>query len=300
MIDVPRPPAASRAKIADVNRHRGRSLTAWAQEMTAQGYSARTIESMVGAVRGCARSAGVEADQLTREQVVAWLGARERATWTRIKYVSWITSWAAYLGRPELVDGLRRPKTPDGIPRPVQEPALMLMLRAARGRTRAWVLLGAYCGLRAHESAKVAVEDLELLPQGEHVLRVTGKGGRTAVVPCPPIVVRELEKAAAAVGGHGRLWPLASSRTVQRAVRTLAAKAGVRCTSHQLRHRYGTAFYGVSRDILATQQAMRHRSPATTAGYAMVAGDRVAAIAASLPGALDGEPTERPVLRLVR
>jgi len=33
------------------------------------------------------------------------------------------------------------------------------------------------------------------------------------------------------------------------------------------------------------QQAMRHRSPATTAGYALVVADRIADIARRLPGA---------------
>lgn len=273
------------------------SVQGWALELAAQGYSRATVRAMTTTVAACARHAGVDAADLTREHVLEWLGATERARWTRVKYLSWLGSWGAACGRPELCEGVRRPRPPAGVPRPVSEADLSAMLQAAKGRERAWLLLGAFCGLRAHESAKVAIEDLERVAGGDDwVLRVLGKGGQLAVVPCPPVVVQALREAAG--GRSGRIWPRADSRTVQYAVRRVAHRAGVRCTSHQLRHRYGTVFYSASKDLLVTQQVMRHKSPATTAGYALVAGDRAQAIAAQLPGALVS--SSRPVLRLVR
>lgn len=270
----------------------------WAAELRAQGYAAATVQAMTAAVWSCARYLGVAPTELTRAGVVSWLGARDRATWTRIKYIDWLTAWAVYAGCPEAVEGLRRPRAPAGVPRPVSEESLAAMLAIATGRTRAWLLLGGWCGLRAHESAKVAVEDLQRLAGGDHVLRVVGKGGLVAVVPCPPVVVEELRRHAAGQRS-GRLWPSATSVGVQAAVRRVAARAGVVCTSHQLRHRYGTVFYGSSRDLLLTQQVMRHRSPSTTAGYAAVTADRAQSVAATLPGAF-AETAGRPRLRLVR
>lgn len=269
---------------------------AWGIELRAQGYSPASVRAMTTAVAGAARHAGVSAAELSRADVLAWLAATDRARWTRIKYVSWLGAWGAYAGMPGLVDGIRRPPIPLGVPRPVSEADLSAMLTVARGRGRAWILLGAYCGLRSHESAKVAAEDLETTTSG-HNLRVLGKGGHLAVVPCPPVVVAELRR----WPGPGRLWPTATAGSVQTTIRRVAQAAGVRCTSHQLRHRYGTAAYSTSRDLLLTQQLMRHRSPATTAGYAAVAGDRGMAIAAQLPGALaEQEPTPVRRLHLVR
>jgi site-specific recombinase XerD len=53
---------------------------------------------------------------------------------------------------------------------------------------------------------------------------------------------------------------------------------------HQLRHRFGTAVYAETRDLLLTQRLMRHSNPSTTAGYAAVA-DSGTDVVASLPGA---------------
>src|SRR4029077_5542365 len=146
----------------------------------------------------------------------------------------------------------------------------------ASPRTRVWILLGAYCGLRSFETAKVCAQDLEQAPDGSWLLRVVGKGGQTGVGPCPPVVLEDLRAWVNAVDGHGPLWPGATRYAVQGAIRRCAAEAGTHYSSHQLRHRYGTAVYATSGgDLLTTQKMMRHRSPATTAGYALVAGDRL-------------------------
>lgn len=275
------------------------TLDAWASELRAQGYSPATVRARTYALRSLCRHADVEAHELTREDVLAWLGAANRAQWTRVKYLEHVKSWSRWSGIDGLVDGIRKPRAPIGLPRPVGEDALAAMLAVARpGPELAWLLLGAYCGLRAHESAKVCGSDLELRPSGDWVLRVLGKGQQLAVVPCPPVVVAELQRVAR--GRRGRLWPTASSARVQVTVRRVAARAGVVCTSHQLRHRYGTALYGESRDLLLTQQAMRHRSPATTAGYALVTADRVAQVAARLPGAGRETALSQPRLYVVR
>lgn len=270
----------------------------YAADLERQGYRPATVRAKVTAVRLCATFAERDPRELTREDVLAWLGAVERAANSRIKYLSHLRAWCAWAGLPDITAGLRRPRTPVGVPRPVSEEGLALMLARAQGVVRAWVLLGAYCGLRSFETAKVCGDDLEQSASGAWLLRVMGKGGQTALVPVPDVVLVELRPLCAATSG--RLWPTATAAAVQGAVRRLAESCGVYCTSHMLRHRYGTAAYAVSHDLLVTQQLMRHLSPATTAGYALVTGDRVAQVAASLPGANDAVGAGRPTLRLVR
>jgi integrase len=146
---------------------------------------------------------------------------------------------------------------------------------------KSWVLLGAFCGLRAHETAKLAREDLSTLDDGTVILRVTGKGGRTDTIPVPPVVMKALD-----LTGSGRFWEGTRAESVSRTIAGIAAKIGVRMRYHQLRHRYGTVVYRSSgRDLLMTQRLMRHASPATTAGYAAVADDRVHLVVQDLPGA---------------
>lgn len=274
------------------------ALSRYERELVAQGYRPSTVLVKVAAVRLAATHADVEPVDLTRDDVLAWLGDGERADWTRLKYLSHLSAWFRWLGGEDHTAGIRRPRQPAGLPRPVSEDDLARILAAAQGRTRAWVLLGAYCGLRSHESAKVEAGDLELSVGGSWALRVLGKGQQWAMVPAPPVVVDELRPWVIDVR-RGRLWPEATSTTVQRAIRRLARSVGVECSSHQLRHRYGTAVYSTERDLLLTQQLMRHRSPQTTAGYAAVSGDRRSAVVAALPGAQPVEPG-RPALRLVR
>lgn len=278
------------------------TIDRWAAELRAQGYAPHSITSMTSAPRLAAEHNQVEAHELTRDDVLDWIGRTTRATNTRLKYLSWIRAWCRWAGLPDLTEGIRRPAIPEAIPKPVGEGDLQAMLSVAHpGRERAWLVLGAYSGLRAHESAKVELEDLEAVGRGEHNLRVLGKGGQLGVVPAPPIVVEAvLEAAELADVTSGRIWPGASSQAVQHVVRRIGRRVGVDCTSHQLRHRYGTAFYQAERDLLMTAQVMRHKKVTTTQGYAKVAGDRVQAVARSLPGAAGSAAVPgRPTLRVI-
>ena len=56
--------------------------------------------------------------------------------------------------------------------------------------------------------------------------------------------------------------------TLQRRVNRAIRAAGVDCTYHQLRHRFGTVALAATGNLLAVSRAMGHASPATTAIYA--------------------------------
>jgi integrase len=276
------------------------TLSRYRTHLLAQGYATDTIAVRVRVVALAAAHADVEPEDLEPDDVEAWITSKPRADWTRIKYLQHLSGFFAWAGLPDATAELRRPRTPIGVPKPVSEVDLDAMLRAAPARTRAWIVLGAFCGLRSFETAKVAAEDLEQAGDGSWLLRIQGKGGQVAVVPCPDVALAELRPWVEAVGGRGELWPGATRYAVQHAIRRVAERVGARCSSHQLRHRYGTAVHSSSGgDLLTTQRLMRHRSPATTAGYAMVAGDRLSAVVAALPGAQVLHET-RPRLRLVQ
>jgi integrase len=277
-------------------------ITNYRNHLQSQGYRPASIAAKCDTVTLLVRYAGVhDPTDLTADDVLAWIGARGYAANTRIKYLEHVRAWCSWAGLPDLTADVRRPRHPVGLPKPVSEWDLEQLLEHADGRVKAWVVLGAFCGLRSFESAKVSAEDLEQAPDGSWLLRVEGKGGQVGVVPCPPVVVDELLPLAQAVG-RGRLWPDANSRKVQHGIRRLAARVGVSCSSHQLRHRFGTAVHAARGDLLKTQQLMRHRSPATTAGYALVTGNGLAELVVDLPGARGLERREdgRPRLRVVR
>jgi integrase len=252
----------------------------------ADGYSSNTIGARVRCVRAIAKSALIRAEELTVDHVLSYFGARSLKPWSRRTYLNHLQAFGKWLGV-DLVTGIRKPPAPRSTPNPLPEEHLVQLTARTEGSQRAWVLLGAFCGLRAHETAKLKREDISVLQEGEVVLRVQGKGGRTDIVPVPPVVVRELD-----FSDSGRFWGDVSPERVSRAIAGIAAKHGIRMRYHQLRHRFGTAVYRASgRDLLLTQRLMRHASPATTAGYAAVADDQIHLVVGALPGA---DPDARP------
>ncbi|MFE5600696.1 tyrosine-type recombinase/integrase [Streptomyces coelicoflavus] len=254
----------------------------------ADGYSRNTIGARVRCIRAIAQAASVRVEDLTVDHVVSYFGARSLKPWSRRTYLNHLQAFGKWLGA-DLVAGIRKPPAPRSTPNPLPEEELVQLTGHTEGRQRAWVLLGAFCGLRAHETAKLRREDISVLQEGEVVLRVQGKGGRTDIVPVPPVVVRELD-----LGNDGRLWDGVSPQRVSRTVAGIAAKHGIRMRYHQLRHRFGTAVYRASgRDLLLTQRLMRHASPATTAGYAAVADEQIHSVACALPGADPDARTKR-------
>lgn len=255
-------------------------LDKFTESQLADGYSTNTIRARVRCVRAIAHLAAVKPAELTVAHVISYFAARPLKPWSRRTYLNHLHAFGRWLGT-DLVTGIRKPPAPRSTPNPLPETDLKRVIEAATGHSRAWVLLGAFCGLRAHETAKLRREDISSPQDGEVLLRVTGKGGRTDVVPIPPVVARELD-----LVGDGSLWGGTRPERVSRTVANIAAKVGVRMRYHQLRHRFGTAVYRASgRDLLLTQRLMRHASPATTAGYAAVADDHVHDVVGALPGA---------------
>jgi integrase len=235
-------------------------------------------------------------EDLQTAHVVAYFASHLLSPWSRRTYLNHLGAFGKWLGV-SLIEGIRKPPAPRSIPNPLPEADLNKLISATAGRYRAWVLLGAFCGLRAHETAKLEAGDLVVGEEGEVVIRVTGKGGRTDIVPVPPVVLDALDRTVS-----GPLWPGARPERVSRSVATVASRIGIKMRYHQLRHRFGTAVYRSSgRDLLLTQRLMRHASPATTAGYAAVADDRIHEVIRALPGAgtaqKSGSVADRPQVR---
>lgn len=256
------------------------TLGDYRKHLRAQGYSNHTVRAKVEVVEAFSRFAGVEPERLTTEHVEAYMD-RELAAWTRRKYLEHVRAFAVWADVPDPTATMRRPKQPRAIPRPVAEGHLAQLLEAAGPRTRAFLILGAFAGLRSFETAKVEGQDFEQSSVSGGSLVVRGKGNRLDMIPVSQMVLDEMACWRRAAGG-GRLWPDVSPGMVQLAIRQLGLDLGLDVTSHQLRHRYGTQLYAESRDLLLVQQLMRHSSPITTAGYALVSNDRGAELVARL------------------
>lgn len=240
----------------------------WKLWMRAQGLSDRTITERLAVVtRLLATSTPFTVSEIDIQRFLA----RPVSASTKATYHADIRAFCAWMqrtGRREdnPADRTPRPRRPKGTPRPVSDGQLHAILACAnRHRTRAYVMLGAYAGLRVHEIAKIAGRDI-----GGGMLTVTGKGGKTATVP----LHHALEPLAAVMpDGYwfpSRTAPHVAGAAVSQAISDCMRRAHVPATPHALRHFYATELVRAGVNLRIVQTLMRHESPATTAIYAQV------------------------------
>jgi integrase/recombinase XerC len=189
-------------------------------------------------------------------------------------------------GEEARIPTLRGPRVKPGVPRPVSpDDAIELAGEVADGAREPWiaardwaVLLLLYgAGLRIGEALSLTGA---ILPPGE-VLRVTGKRGKTRIVPLLP-QVRE------AVSDYARLCPFAPGKeeplfrgarggpldpgVVRRSVRMARRGLGLseRTTPHALRHSFATHLLGRGADLRSLQELLGHASLSSTQIYTQV------------------------------
>jgi integrase len=170
---------------------------------------------------------------------------------------------------------LRRPRREQRIPRPMPDDSAGRALAEAPDPIRQWLWLACYSGLRACECAQLRGPDF-LVRQSPPILLIReSKGGDPSVVPiAAPLMPVALElsmtKGWCFPKGRGGVGHITAGQ-VQKRANTFLHEIGIPETFHQLRHLYGTHAYRVTgRDLRATQELMRHRSPVSTAGYTFV------------------------------
>jgi integrase/recombinase XerC len=227
----------------------------------------------------------------TTEQLVRYCDLRRGVEGRRavVNHVRGFYRWAHEIA--ELVERnpalkLIRPRMPAPRPRPIAEDRLARALELADDPVRTWLLLAAYCGLRACEIAPLHGDDVHL-DQLRLVLRER-KGGKQGVVPLAPVVADALEPKL----GHGWIWPSPragrpiTAEHVSKRANTFLRSVDVPDTLHSLRHRYGTQMYELSgSNLRLVQECMGHSSPSVTAMYVQVSARAGAEVAALLPGA---------------
>ena len=192
----------------------------------------------------------------------------------------------------EAVSTLRTPRQPKSLPKALTVPEAKAVVKhvevvedipwvVARDSAVLALLYGA--GLRISEALSLKKADLD-----SRILRVTGKGGKTRLVPVLP-QVRQL------IGEYLALLPYAleandpifrgekggplSPRIIQLRIETLRGALGLpdSATPHALRHSFATHLLGRGGDLRAIQELLGHASLSTTQVYTAVETDRLLA-----------------------
>ena len=184
------------------------------------------------------------------------------------------------------VPRLRGPKAKRSLPRPVSPDEAMNLAEAiAQREAPAWVqardlavLLLLYgSGLRISEATGLTGD---ILPIGE-TLRLTGKGGKTRIVPVLPQVKAAIEnyldltpyppEKGEAIFRGTRGGPL-SPALIRRAVQNVRTALGLpdTATPHALRHSFATHLLGAGADLRSLQELLGHASLSSTQIYTQV------------------------------
>jgi integrase/recombinase XerC len=194
------------------------------------------------------------------------------------------------LGKNDAVRAVALPKLPHSVPKPltaIKARALVEGADIASPDAAAWItardtavltlLYGS--GLRISEALSLTRKDAPV--RGRDMLRVTGKGDKTRVVPVLPIVREAVERylklCPIPLGSDDPLFvgvrggPL-SPRIIQLVIARARGALGLpdTATPHALRHSFATHLLGAGADLRAIQELLGHASLSTTQGYTEV------------------------------
>jgi len=194
------------------------------------------------------------------------------------------------LGKNDAIRAVSLPKLPHAVPKPLTEPKATALMDGADiavpdaaewtlARDTAVLTLLYGSGLRISEALSLRLKDAPV--KGRDMLRVTGKGGKTRVVPVLPITREAIERYLALcpaklapddplfIGARGKQL---SPRIIQLRVAKARAALGLpeTATPHALRHSFATHLLGAGANLRAIQELLGHASLSTTQGYTEV------------------------------
>lgn len=212
-------------------------------------------------------------DGFNRVNIEALLGRSDKplSAWSKSTYYSHLKSFATWALDVELITEdpfgrMPRPKSGSNRPHPISEDEYARLYAAASGRMRAWLILAAYAGLRAHEIAKIKGQDIQ-----RDYIYVHGKGGKRELIPTAADIW-ELAQTHPRVGywftdlAGGPIAPEVVSGAVGRFFRSHGLDGSI----HRVRHYYATRLLRSGANIRVVQRLMRHASLETTQGYTAV------------------------------
>lgn len=248
-------------------------LTTWRTWQTAQALRPRTIEEREITMRHVFRTTGATPRTITAEHIVIYCGRPQLSAASRASYHATIRAFCAWMIRTKVrpddpTADTPRPKRARTKPRPLSFTAVRAIYAAAnRERTRAYIKLAVLAGMRIHEIAKIAGEDIDL---ERDTLTILGKGGVLELVPLHP----EIRLLADNQPRTGQWFPAYTvpgpidRKAVYSAIKGAMRRAGYPdAKPHMLRHSYGTELLASGANLRIVQDLMRHADVSTTQLY---------------------------------
>ena len=245
-----------------------RSIEGWTDTLKAAGLSAQTIKSRRYKMVHLATllmPSGPE--DVTTEQIVQTFARQQWKPETRKAYRNTISSFFRWLhksGRrsddPSL--DVPRVKKPHAHPRPCPDRYIAAAMEMATSSERLMIRLGAECGLRRGEIARVHSDDV-VADSGGRSLIVRGKGDKRRIVPLPD------DLAGIIMDARGYLFPGRFGGHVEESYigDHISRLLPDGYAAHTLRHRFATTAYAATHDLFVVAELLGHESVETTEHY---------------------------------
>jgi integrase/recombinase XerD len=281
-----------------------RELQAYIEWLTvARGCSPNTVAAYGSDIRHFwefvqNQHAGMPWKAVTEAQVQAWLSAmareklKARTAARRLtalrRFFTFLVERGWQSDNPTVLVDM--PKLPQTLPKALTEAEVGRLLEAPLGdspsevRLRLMLQLLYASGVRVSELCALTLADVE---EGEGiVLRVTGKGSKTRLVPLGEVAAATLgtflrDARSRLRGSHGAYvfaGPTGRALTRQRVfqlVKEAGVRVGVKVAPHHLRHTFATHLVAHDADLRSVQVMLGHASLNTTQIYTKVAQERL-------------------------
>lgn len=245
-----------------------KSINGWTDTLRAAGLSAQTIKSRRYKMVHLATllmPSGPE--DVTTEQIVQAFARQQWKPETRKAYRNTISSFFRWLhksGRrsddPSL--DVPRVKKPHAHPRPCPDRYIAAAMKMATTSERLMIRLGAECGLRRGEIARVHSDDVVADSAGRSLI-VRGKGDKQRIVPLPD------DLAGIIMNARGYLFPGRFGGHVEESYigDHISRLLPDGYAAHTLRHRFATTAYAATHDLFVVAELLGHESVETTEHY---------------------------------
>lgn len=245
-----------------------KSINGWTDTLRAAGLSAQTIKSRRYKMVHLAillMPSGPE--DVTTEQIVQAFARQQWKPETRKAYRNTISSFFRWLhksGRrsddPSL--DVPRVKKPHAHPRPCPDRYIAAAMKMATTSERLMIRLGAECGLRRGEIARVHSDDVVADSAGRSLI-VRGKGDKQRIVPLPD------DLAGIIMDARGYLFPGRFGGHVEESYigDHISRLLPDGYAAHTLRHRFATTAYAATHDLFVVAELLGHESVETTEHY---------------------------------
>ena len=245
-----------------------KSIEGWTDTLRAAGLSAQTIKSrrykMIH-LSWLLMPSGPK--DVTTEQIVQVFARQQWKPETRKAYRNTISSFFRWLhksGRrsddPSL--DVPRVKKPHAHPRPCPDRYIAAAMEMATPSERLMIRLGAECGLRRGEIARVHSDDVVADSAGRSLI-VRGKGDKQRIVPLPD------DLAGIIMDARGYLFPGRFGGHVEESYigDHISRLLPDGYAAHTLRHRFATTAYAATHDLFVVAELLGHESVETTEHY---------------------------------